>query len=390
MIDRLTTAELPEIDARITAQPQDRADDILEAHPERYQPIIAALRDQPWRELLSSRELMDVLTAQGQDQSERTLRLHLQELVDAGLLIREGRRGYRLSEQGQARAKGLSVHRRLGSILYRMEETACQLDVEPAAGTGLVSINAYLVPLTAAAELCDDIETVFAAGLAVGSKVLIALPGEELLGRQVPSGMIGIGTMCSLSIASVLARRGVPSQAIFGGVLAIDHGRPAHFLEMIRYDATSLSPNEVFIRAAMTSVGAAARSGHGAITASFREVPMAALGRLRDTAAELDRLGFRGVLAIGRPGLPVMNIPVHEGRVGVVLATGLNPLACLWERGVLRAGAGGDASRPMVAPAAYASLIDYRRVRERILSGNAGAETANGTGSASPAFATAR
>jgi repressor of nif and glnA expression len=347
------------------------AADLVREHPDRYGPILIALRDQPWRELLSSRDLMDALTAQGLEPSERTLRLHLQELCDGGLLVREGRRGYRLSEAGQVQARSLTANRRLGSVLYRMEETACSLDFDPATGLGSVSVNACLVPLPAIEAVCDALESVFAAGLAVGERVLVSGPGGELLGRAVPDGMVGLGTMCSLTLASVLMRRGVPSHPIFGGLLHVAGGAPAHFLEMIRYDSTSLSPNEVFIRAGMTSVGAAATSGTGAITASFREVPMAALPRLRAVAAELGEHGFPGILHIGRPGMPVLNIPVHEGRVGVVLATGLNPLACLWERGLLDRGPDGsrsqvDAGRPMVGPAPYADLIPHRGVRDAV------------------------
>jgi repressor of nif and glnA expression len=343
--------------------------DLVRAHPDRYGPILIALRDQPWRELLSSRDLMDALTAQGLEPSERTLRLHLQELCDAGLLLREGRRGYRLTETGQVQARSLTASRRLGSVLYRMEETACSLDFDPATGQGSVSVNACLVPLHAIDPVCDALEAVFAAGLGVGERVLVSGPGGELLGRAVPDGMIGLGTMCSLTLASVLMRRGVPTHPIFGGLLHVADRLPAHFLEMIRYDSTSLSPNEVFIRAGMTSVGAAAATGTGAITASFREVPMAALTRLRAIADELGAHGFPGILHIGRPGLPVLNIPVHEGRVGVVLATGLNPLACLWERGLLDRGPEGsrsqvDAGRPMVGPAPYADLIPFRGVRD--------------------------
>jgi repressor of nif and glnA expression len=133
---------------------------------------------------------------------------------------------------------------------------------------------------------------------------------------------------------------------------------------MIRYDATSLSPNEVFIRANFTSVSQAARSGNGAITASFREVPMGALANLRAVHDDCARSGFQGFLHVGRPGQPVLNIPVHEGRVGLILATGLNPLASLWERDhrVLHL----EGSRPMVGPAPYESLITMPEFRKRI------------------------
>lgn len=349
-----------------SARPASAADlrALVHEHADRFQPILAALRDQPWRDLLTASELMDALTAQGLQLSERTLRLHCAELCEAGLISRDGRRGYRLTEVGAGIARELTASRRLGSILYRMEETMCQLTFDPETGQGLVSINAYVLPISLLPTLVDDIEAVFRAGLGVGDRVLLAGPGEDILGRAVPPGHIGLGTMCSLTLAALLMRRGVTTQPVFGGLLQIAEGRPAHVLEMVRYDATSLSPNELFIRAQLTSVAKAARSGTGAITASVRELPMSALPRLRAVHELCLDHGFPGILAIGRPGLPLMNIPVHEGRVGLLLSTGLNPLACLWERSAMPGG-DPDAARPMVGPADWQTLIPVHSLRAR-------------------------
>lgn len=357
--------------ARKTPSAQELKE-LLRLHGDRFQPILAALRDQPWKELVTTRDLMDALSAQGLDLSERTLRLYLAEMAEVGLIERHGRRGYSLAAAGAEIARELTISRRLGSILYRMEETMCQVSFDLARGAGLVSINAYVIPRRFLAPLCDELEAVFKAGLAVGSRVLFADAGSDILGRTVPPGCIGVGTMCSLTLAGMFMRRGIPSHAIFGGLLRVVDKRPEHFLEMIRYDATTLSPNEVYIRANLTSVADAARSGTGAITASFREVPMSALPRLRELVRECEEAGFPGVMLVGRPGQPVMNIPVHEGRVGVVLATGLNPLASLWEHSLFLRSAEGseqpfrlDDSRPMVGPAPYESLIPYQDFRQR-------------------------
>jgi len=357
--------------------------DLVRLHGERFQPILAILRDQPWKELVTSRELIDALSAQGRDLSERTLRLYLAEMAEVGLIARHGRRGYRLTAAGIEVTRELTISRRLGSILYRMEETTCQLSFDLAAGRGLVSINAYVIPREFLPSLCDELEAVFKAGLAVGSQVLFAAPGEDILGRQVPEGCIGLGTMCSLTLAGMLMRRGAPTHPIFGGLLHVENGKPQHFLEMIRYDATTLSPNEVFIRANFTSVSQAATTGTGAITASFREVPMSALPALRSIEQECRDAGFPGIMLVGRPGQPVMNVPVHEGRVGLVLSTGLNPLASLWEHHRLspqgaqptlaRAQRGSaalrlDFSRPMVGPAPYEQFIPYQDFRRKATS----------------------
>ncbi|MBA3686504.1 MAG: DUF128 domain-containing protein [Planctomycetes bacterium] len=333
--------------------------ELLSQHGDHFRPILAALREQPWKRLISSRDLMDHLVAEGFDWSERTLRLYLAEMAQYGLIERHGRKGYTLTEAGADIARELTVQRRLGSIHAKMEETMCQLTFELKALSGLVSINAYMMPKALLEPLIDDVAAVFDAGLAVGSRVLLVGEGDDILGRPVPAGHVGFGTPCSISIASLLLQRGIPSSPVFGGLLHIAGGQPQHFLEMIRYDATTLSPNEIFIRANLTSVGKAARTGSGAITASYREVPLATLPALRQLAKDCEHAGFPGIMLIGRPGQPLLNIPVHEGRVGVILATGLNPVASLWEH---------DRridSRPMVGPADYAQLVPYRELRTR-------------------------
>jgi HTH-type transcriptional regulator, global nitrogen regulator NrpRI len=344
--------------------------EVVQQHGEHFEPILAVLRDQPWKELVTSRDILDSLSAQGLEWSERTLRLYLAEMTEFGLITRHGRRGYRLTNAGAEITRELTVSRRLGSIHYRMEETACQLTFDLPRSNGLVSINAYVIPLAFLAPLVDEVEAVFKAGLAVGQRILFATPGEDILGREIPAGHIGLGTMCSLTLASMLMRRGVPTHAIFGGLLAVENGEPQHFLEMIRYDATSLSPNEVFIRANLTNVAAAAKKGHGAITASFREFPMSALPNARAVMKECEQANFPGIMCIGRPGQPLLNIPVHEGRVGMILTTGLNSLASLWEHDRSRPhhampGLLLESSRPMVGPAPYESLIPYQELRAR-------------------------
>jgi len=334
--------------------------DLLRLHGDRFQPILSALRDQPWQELVTSRALLDRLAGEGIDWSERTLRLYLAEMADLRLIERHGRKGYSLTAPGSEIAQELTMARRLGSIRAKMEETVCQLTYDPETASGLVSVNSYVIPREVLTAHLDGIEAVYRAGLAVGERLLLVPPGGEILGRPVPLGHIGLGTPCSISIARCILARGIPSTPVFGGLLQIAGGQPEHVLEMIRYDATTLSPNEIFIRANLTSVDRAARTGTGAITVSYREVPAAALPALRQLAHDCSEAGMPGILLIGRPGQALLNVPPSEGRVGVMIATGLNPVACLWEN---------DRRidiRPMVAPVDYSRLIPWRELRSRI------------------------
>jgi repressor of nif and glnA expression len=40
------------------------------------------------------------------------------------------------------------------------------------------------------------------------------------------------------------------------------------------------------------------------------------------------------VLTVGSPGTPLLDIPVSQGRVGLIVAAGLNPIAAVEEQGV--------------------------------------------------------
>lgn len=162
--------------------------------------------------------------------------------------------------------------------------------------------------------------------------------------------MAGVGTVCSITLNGVLVSLGIPTLTRFGGLLEIHHRKPHRFEEIIHYDGTSLDPLEIFIRGGMTDTLGAAGSGEGRIGASFREVPADARDQVIALSRRLEKAGLGGVLLIGWPGQPLLGIPVSEGRVGLVVKGGLNPLAALEERG-LRG-----------PTRALAALYDYREL----------------------------
>jgi repressor of nif and glnA expression len=75
-------------------------------------------------------------------------------------------------------------------------------------------------------------------------------------------------------------------------------------------------------------------TGNGKIGASFREVPSVALPKVEKIKKRLEVMGLGGILMIGKPGRPLLEIPVSEGRVGMIVAGGLNPLAAVEESGI--------------------------------------------------------
>ena len=50
--------------------------------------------------------------------------------------------------------------------------------------------------------------------------------------------------------------------------------------------------------------------------------------------ARYNALGLGGLLAVGRPGQPLLEVPVGLDRIGLAVIAGLTPLAALSEAGI--------------------------------------------------------
>jgi len=214
--------------------------------------------------------------------------------------------------------------------------------------TGTVVLNVSLIEKDQLEKAVPSISRVFAAGYAMGKLMALLCPGQQVGEMAVPEGRVGIGTVCSITLNGVLVAHGIPTNSRFGGLLELRDRKPTRFVEFINYDGTTLDPLEVFIRSVMTDYVGATMTGNGLIGASFREVPADSRDRVIALAHQMDEVGLGGVFLIGWPGRPLLEIPVSEGRVGVVVIGGLNPVAILEEQGIRVHRTG-----------ALAGLIDY-------------------------------
>ena len=71
------------------------------------------------------------------------------------------------------------------------------------------------------------------------------------------------------------------------------------FVAIIYYEGTSLDPSEQYIRARMTTVREAAKTGRGRILANFREIPAPSRALVSEKMAEMKEAGIGGVYWIG-------------------------------------------------------------------------------------------
>jgi repressor of nif and glnA expression len=106
----------------------------------------------------------------------------------------------------------------------------------------------------------------------------------------------------------------------------------------------------------MTDVIGAVRNHSGRVLASFREIPVVCLDEARKLAAKMAAKGIGGILLIGEPNRPLLEIPVGIDKVGMVIVGGLNPVAALEESGI------PTESKAMSTLHEYSGLTDFRDV----------------------------
>ena len=266
--------------------------------------------------------------------SERAVRYHLRITDERGYTEPLGRDGRMITHQGLEELRLALAPDQVGFVVEKLEMLAFHTTFDPRERTGQVAINTSLFDEGSFQQALPLMREVFKSGFCVSENVAVASEGEKLGDVVVPRGKVGLATLCSVTINGVLLKAGIPIESRFGGVLEVRDSRPRRFTAIINYAGTSLDPSEQYIRAGMTNVGEAARTGSGRILANFREIPAPSRSIVDDTIRALKESGIGGVYALGNISEPVCQIAVGTNRVGLVLLGGLNPVAAVAEAGI--------------------------------------------------------
>ncbi len=309
---------------------------------------------------ISSSLLAGELVELGHDISERTVRLYLKKLDEDGLTQRIGKRGRVITEKGLSEFDNARIIERVGYLSAKIDQMMYRMNFDLAAQSGTVVVNITIVSAKDAIACIDQITDVFKKGFAMGNMVTVLGPGERLDHITIPENMIGIGTVCSITLNGVLLKYGIPTYSRFGGLLELHNNLPVRFVEMINYDGTSIDPLEVFIRSGMTDYIGAINSGNGRIGASFREFPADGRPLVLELAQKLDQADLGAFMRIGHGGQALLEIPVGEGRVGAIVIGGLNPVAIFEETGIR------VYSRAMSGLMDFNRLFRYESLKERV------------------------
>lgn len=282
--------------------------------------------------IIGSKEIAKKLKMYGVNLSERTVRYHLKILDERGLTKVYGKEGRRITDKGRKELETASTVEKVGFIINKIETLSYQSDFDIHSMKGRLILNVTYIPKNKIRKSLKAMESVFTSPYVMSERILILEEDSENI--LVPKDHVCIGTVCSVTLNAILLKHGIPVISRFGGVLEIRDREPYRFGALISYDGTSLDPLEIFIRGKMTDVLGAISSGSGRVLASFREIPIVCLEKVKEIYSIMQKRGFQGIMIFGEPNQPLLDIPVGMDRVGMIVVGGLNPIAAIEESNI--------------------------------------------------------
>jgi len=289
----------------------------------KYLEILRILKEH--RDPMGAKRLSEILAERGFVLTDRAVQYYLRYLDEMGFTQKVGNTGRVLTNAGIAETESALVDERIGFIISRLERLAFRSTFDPATGTGDVAYNLSLVPEEAASGVTRSFEQVSRAGYAF-------YPACRILDRdpRVPSGQVGIISLCSITIDGVFQRSGIPVTMAYGGRLAFEGKEVKGFLDLVGYRGTTIDPLQLFISAGLTSIREVISTGTGVALANVREVPVPAMDRAKDLLAQMVRWGFAPPAGMGNQ---VFNTPDSAHHVSIVSYSGMNMVGLGVEEG---------------------------------------------------------
>jgi HTH-type transcriptional regulator, global nitrogen regulator NrpRI len=306
--------------------------------------------------ILGSREISRQLKVHGIELTERTVRYHLRILDERGFTKVFGREGRRITQKGKEELAQALVSEKVGFIISKIETLSYLTDLDLEKNEGNIILNVSYFPEEKLKESLRIMKPVFLSPYIMCDKVVMHKGCEKIGDIIIPEGQIGFGTVCSVTINGIFLKSGIPVTSKFGGVLQIENSELSRFTALISYAGSSLDPLEIFIKSRMTDVLGAVKNHSGKILASFREIPVVSLEKVRQLREDLKKKGIGGILIVGNPNQPLLEMPVAMDKAGMVIVGGLNPIAALEEAGIT------TVSKAMSTLYRFSDLIKFKEL----------------------------
>lgn len=318
--------------------------------------ILNILKDN--NEPTSSHIITLKLNEQGFDISERTVRYHLLAMDKKGFTQAIERKGRILTSLGERELSRVKVYDKVGFLSAKIDEYSYNMDFNIDTCIGSVLVNITLIHKDDFKDSIELLILAFENGFTMGELVTILKPEDSNECIDIPEGFIGIGSVCSITLNGILLSRGIPVLSKFGGLMEVKDRVAKRFVEIIRYSGTSLDPLEIFISSGLTDHTSLCSGGSGIVGASFRDIPASSREKAIEVFNRCKEIGLGGYIEIGHPGSTLLEIPVSEGRVGLVVTGGLNAVSLLAESGIKLY------SKTLSGYIDFKKLIHFKKLRE--------------------------
>ena len=295
--------------------------------------ILEILNDS--REPLGGRVISRRLEEKGIGLCERAVRYHLKIMDERGFTRSVGRRdGREIAPPGLEELRSALVCDKLGFLTSRMELLAYLTTFDVNTHKGDIPIDVSLFDAEDFAAALKTMGGIFKAGLCVSDLIAIVSEGEKLGEVIVPEGKIGLATVSCIVISGLLLKSGIPLDSRFAGLVEMHDFQPCHFVELIEYHGSTIDPVEIFIASKMTSVSNAVKKGEGRVLASFYEIPVLSRPATEAVLEKLKKINLCNLFVIGKTTELTGKITVNSNKLGLVLFSGLNPVAAATEEGI--------------------------------------------------------
>lgn len=285
-------------------------------------------------DVVGSKEISNQLKMHGIDLTERTVRYHMKILDERGFTEVFGKEGRKITDKGINEISRAHVSDKLGFVISKIESLSYLTTINLETLKGDVILNISFFPEEEREKAMGILKPVFSSPYVMSDRIIFARGGGRIGDVIIPKGKIGIGTVCSVTINGIFLKAGIPVTSKFGGVVEIINRKPARFVSLISYEGSSLDPLEIFIKSRMTDVLGLAKGNSGRILASFREIPVVCVDAAKRLTETMAARGIKGVILMGSPNKPLLEIPVGIDKVGMVIVGGLNPIAAIEESGI--------------------------------------------------------
>lgn len=301
---------------------------------------------------IGARLIADRMNERGYPIGERGVRYHLRILDERGLTQRQGYDGRVITELGINELNNALVGDRLGFIISRIEKLIYDTTFNLRTGQGNVIINMSIIDKNDIERTMDVVRHVIYSDYPVSPYIKLIEEGTVTSDIRIPEGKVGLATMCSITIDGILMKSGIPVNTKYGGILKVEDRKPVNFEDIIVYNGTTVDPMRIFISKKMTRVLDAVDKGSGRLLANLREIPASALSEARIILESVMQSGIGGIAGIGKPGSPVFDAPVDNGKVGIAVYAGVNAMAAVEESGI------------QVNTSPISTIIDFRELKK--------------------------